>query len=127
MIVVVQDAGMESDDNKPFYEEDEEEEEVEKNKKPVFKLLLDQDHKLLLRNAKPLLQSRNASVSYQSLHCKYTYKYNNCVILHCSILFKLNNLNFKARHRLRLCLNRLKTADYGFIVGKKSDRAQIDV
>lgn len=71
MIVVVQDAGMESDDNKPFYEEDEEEEEVEKNKKPVFKLLLDQDHKLLLRNAKPLLQSRNASVSYQSLHCKY--------------------------------------------------------
>lgn len=69
MIVVVQDAGMESDDNKPFYEEDEdEEEEVEKNKKPVFKLLLDQDHKLLLRNAKPLLQSRNASVSYQSQH-----------------------------------------------------------
>lgn len=67
-IVVVQDAGMESDDNKPFYEEDEEEEEVEKNKKPVFKLLLDQDHKLLLRNAKPLLQSRNASVSYQSQH-----------------------------------------------------------
>lgn len=70
MIVVVQDAGMESDDNKPFYEEDEEEEEVE-NKKPVFKLLLDQDHKLLLRNAKPLLQSRNASVSYQSQHYNY--------------------------------------------------------
>lgn len=71
MIVVVQDAGMESDDNKPFYEDDEEEEEVEKSKKPVYKLLLDQDHKLLLRNAKPLLQSRNASVSYQNQHFKY--------------------------------------------------------
>uniref|UniRef100_A0A1B6FZ03 AP-3 complex subunit beta n=1 Tax=Cuerna arida TaxID=1464854 RepID=A0A1B6FZ03_9HEMI len=53
------DAGLESDDNQlPFYEEDEP--ESDKNKKPAPSL--DPDHKLLLRNAKPLLQSRNASV-----------------------------------------------------------------
>lgn len=51
---------MESDENKPFYE-DEDEGEVDKAKKPSYSL--DMDHRLLLRNAKPLLQSRNASVS----------------------------------------------------------------
>lgn len=47
---------------RPFYEDEEEgeadEEEVEQRPKPM-----DHDHRLLLRNAKPLLQSRNAAVS----------------------------------------------------------------
>jgi len=29
--------------------------------------VLDQDHRLLLRNAKPLFQSRNAAVNYYSM------------------------------------------------------------
>ena len=66
----------------PFYEESEEESEEEeeeegesgdegdsrdeekKKKKPKKKpYSMDSDHRLLLRNAKPLLQSRNAAVS----------------------------------------------------------------
>lgn len=42
-----------------FYESDEENEKVEKQKKPYT---MDPDHRLLLRNTKPLLQSRNAAV-----------------------------------------------------------------
>ncbi|XP_054288038.1 AP-3 complex subunit beta-2 [Macrosteles quadrilineatus] len=52
----IDDAGIDSDDNKPFYDDEEE----PKTKKHTVSL--DPDHKLLLRNAKPLLQSRNASV-----------------------------------------------------------------
>lgn len=62
----------------PFYEEDESESEdgdsdesgegegegKKKKKKPKKKpYTMDPDHRLLLKNAKPLLQSRNASVS----------------------------------------------------------------
>ena len=63
----------------PFYSEEEEEEESEseedsneeeeekekKKKKPPKKkpYVMDPDHRLLLRNCKPLLQSRNAAVS----------------------------------------------------------------
>lgn len=47
---------------RPFYEDEEDggmdEEEMERRPKPM-----DQDHRLLLRNAKPLLQSRNTAVS----------------------------------------------------------------
>lgn len=54
-------AGEEVDDKeKPFYEDEEETEDQEvlaKRPKPM-----DPDHRLLLRNAKPLLQSRNAAV-----------------------------------------------------------------
>ncbi|XP_042226340.1 AP-3 complex subunit beta-2-like isoform X3 [Homarus americanus] len=54
-------AGSEDDDReRPFYEDDEEIEDDEtlaKRPKPM-----DPDHRLLLRNAKPLLQSRNAAV-----------------------------------------------------------------
>uniref|UniRef100_A0A8C9ZRY1 AP-3 complex subunit beta n=1 Tax=Sander lucioperca TaxID=283035 RepID=A0A8C9ZRY1_SANLU len=48
--------------DKTFYgsdEDEDEEEEEEKDKKPY---VMDPDHRLLLRNTKPLLQSRNAAV-----------------------------------------------------------------
>lgn len=65
----------------PFYDESEEEEEEEseeeesgesgeeeegkKKKKPKKKgYTMDPDHRLLLKNAKPLLQSRNAAVRF---------------------------------------------------------------
>nr|ASK06164.1 adaptor protein-3 subunit [Nilaparvata lugens] len=52
----LQDCGEESDENKPFYDD-------ESDSKPAKKsCTLDPDHKLLLRNSRPLLQSRNASV-----------------------------------------------------------------
>ncbi|XP_050688035.1 AP-3 complex subunit beta-2-like isoform X2 [Eriocheir sinensis] len=56
-------AGADVDEKeRPFYEDEEEdgemdEEEMERRPKPM-----DQDHRLLLRNAKPLLQSRNTAV-----------------------------------------------------------------
>lgn len=53
----------EDDENKPFYDDsDDEDEETEKPDKSKKKLMLDPDHRLLLKNTKPLLQSRNASV-----------------------------------------------------------------
>ncbi|KAF4526220.1 hypothetical protein B566_EDAN001905 [Ephemera danica] len=45
-------------EERPFYDDDEDEEEESARKAPS----LDPDHRLLLRSAKPLLQSRNASV-----------------------------------------------------------------
>ncbi|XP_012282049.1 AP-3 complex subunit beta-1 [Orussus abietinus] len=45
------------DDNRPFYESD-----SDSSVMKVPKSTLDPDHRLLLRNTKPLLQSRNASV-----------------------------------------------------------------
>ncbi|XP_053985309.1 AP-3 complex subunit beta-2 [Hylaeus volcanicus] len=48
---------IEEDENRPFYDSDS---DSSNTKKP--KLSLDPDHRLLLRNTKPLLQSRNASV-----------------------------------------------------------------
>nr|CAD7396285.1 unnamed protein product [Timema cristinae] len=60
----IDDLDEEDSEEKPFYEDDDDEdddkgEKVDKGKKV---LSLDQDHRLLLRNTKPLLQSRNASV-----------------------------------------------------------------
>jgi AP-3 complex subunit beta len=51
------------EENRPFYDDEEETENGKdtKNKKPSYSL--DPDHRLLLKNSKPLLQSRNASVS----------------------------------------------------------------
>ncbi|XP_068105187.1 AP-3 complex subunit beta-1 isoform X2 [Hyperolius riggenbachi] len=49
----------EEDAAKNFYESDEENEKEVKEKKPYT---MDPDHRLLLRNTKPLLQSRNAAV-----------------------------------------------------------------
>jgi len=48
---------LEEDENRPFYDSDS---DSSNTKKPKF--TLDPDHRLLLRNTKPLLQSRNASV-----------------------------------------------------------------
>ncbi|XP_069887317.1 AP-3 complex subunit beta-1 [Dipodomys merriami] len=48
------------DNEKNFYEsDDEQEEKTDKKKKPYT---MDPDHRLLIRNTKPLLQSRNAAV-----------------------------------------------------------------
>ncbi|XP_012232882.1 AP-3 complex subunit beta-1 [Linepithema humile] len=48
---------VDEDNNRPFYDSDS---DSSNTKKPKF--TLDPDHRLLLRNTKPLLQSRNASV-----------------------------------------------------------------
>ncbi|KAI4503874.1 hypothetical protein M0802_001277 [Mischocyttarus mexicanus] len=48
---------LEEDENRPFYDSDS---DSSNTKKPKFSI--DPDHRLLLRNTKPLLQSRNASV-----------------------------------------------------------------
>lgn len=54
-----EDDGLE-DKEKNFYESDEEQKEkTEKRRKPYT---MDPDHRLLIRNTKPLLQSRNAAV-----------------------------------------------------------------
>ncbi|KAG0715239.1 AP-3 complex subunit beta-1 [Chionoecetes opilio] len=58
-------AGVEVEDKEqPFYEEEEEEEEEEGEGEDTQRRhkLMDHDHRLLLRNARPLLQSRNAAV-----------------------------------------------------------------
>ena len=43
-----------------FYESDEEQKEKDRKVKHTY--TMDPDHRLLLRNTKPLLQSRNAAV-----------------------------------------------------------------
>lgn len=53
-----------SDDDEEDSEEDSDGEGKKKKKSPKKKpYVMDSDHRLLLRNCKPLLQSRNASVS----------------------------------------------------------------
>ncbi|XP_050802832.1 AP-3 complex subunit beta-1 isoform X1 [Gopherus flavomarginatus] len=55
-----EDGVLEEDNEKDFYESDEEQREKDqKAKKPYA---MDPDHRLLIRNTKPLLQSRNAAV-----------------------------------------------------------------
>ena len=59
------DDGVDDDEeeNKPFYDEDESDDAKTSSKSPKRSAYsLDIDHRLLLRQAKPLLQSRNASV-----------------------------------------------------------------
>ncbi|XP_070163648.1 AP-3 complex subunit beta-2 isoform X2 [Polyergus mexicanus] len=48
---------LDEDENRPFYDSDSDSSNTKK-----LKFTLDPDHRLLLRNTKPLLQSRNASV-----------------------------------------------------------------
>ncbi|XP_045112281.1 AP-3 complex subunit beta-2-like [Portunus trituberculatus] len=52
------------DKEQPFYEDEEEEEDAEADPEKLQQRpkMMDHDHRLLLRNAKPLLQSRNAAV-----------------------------------------------------------------
>ena len=49
------------DPNKPFYDDSDSEEESKKSTKKRT-APLDGDHRMLLKQAKPLLQSRNAAV-----------------------------------------------------------------
>lgn len=49
-------------EEKPFYEDDEEDKEEEKEKEVEKKAEMDPDHRLLLKNSRPLLQSRSPSV-----------------------------------------------------------------
>uniref|UniRef100_A0A3Q0SED8 Adaptor related protein complex 3 subunit beta 1 n=1 Tax=Amphilophus citrinellus TaxID=61819 RepID=A0A3Q0SED8_AMPCI len=51
--------GAEFDENKAFYDSDSEEKKDQTEPKPY---VMDPDHRLLLRNTKPLLQSRNTAV-----------------------------------------------------------------
>lgn len=51
---------MEEYNEKNFYESDEEQKEKDQKVKKLY--AMDPDHRLLLRNTKPLLQSRNAAV-----------------------------------------------------------------
>jgi hypothetical protein len=57
-------------DPKAFYESSEEDAGEFGSKKPQLNVrkpaIMDSDHRLLLRNARPLLNSRNAAVSLQS-------------------------------------------------------------
>lgn len=68
--------------DKPFYESDNsqsKDEEDTKNDKKSY--VMDPDHRLLLRNCKPLLQSRNSAVSsldfdkciYYYTHWQYSF------------------------------------------------------
>jgi AP-3 complex subunit beta len=54
--------GTHSEKEKPFYGESDDEGAMKDGKKEEASL--DADHRLLLRNTKPLLQSRNASVAF---------------------------------------------------------------
>lgn len=51
---------LEENDVKTFYESDSEEKKGQAEDRPY---IMDPDHRLLLRNTKPLLQSRNTAVS----------------------------------------------------------------
>lgn len=69
MCVYTQESLLEESGEKAFYASDDEEEDEDKKaeaaalpkRKPY---VMDPDHRLLLRNTKPLLQSRNAAVSH---------------------------------------------------------------
>lgn len=55
---VSQGAAVDENDDKTFYESDSED-----KKEETKAYIMDPDHRLLLRNTKPLLQSRNTAVS----------------------------------------------------------------
>lgn len=56
-----EDGGSESEEDSNEEEDGEKEEKKKKRKRKPY--IMDNDHRLLLRNAKPLLQSRSAAVS----------------------------------------------------------------
>ncbi len=57
---VFQGAVFDENNEKAFYDSDSEEKKEQTEAKPY---IMDPDHRLLLRNTKPLLQSRNTAVS----------------------------------------------------------------
>lgn len=60
---------LEENDEKTFYEPDSEEKKGQTQGKPY---IMDPDHRLLLRNTKPLLQSRNTAVSQTNTQTQQT-------------------------------------------------------
>lgn len=60
MFTHLQDCGFDENCEKAFYDSDEEKRDGVTQRKPY---VMDPDHRLLLRNIKPLLQSRNTAVS----------------------------------------------------------------
>lgn len=60
LLFVFQDAVFDENNEKAFYDSDSEEKKSQMESKPY---IMDPDHRLLLRNTKPLLQSRNTAVS----------------------------------------------------------------
>lgn len=64
-------ADEDEENKKPFYEDEDEAEEEQEKRAPT----LDPDHRLLLRSAKPLLQSRNAAVRIKSSGSRHYISY----------------------------------------------------
>ena len=69
-----------AEDSSSDSEDEEEEDSAEeskagrkKKKRKKKPYVMDPDHRLLLRNCKPLLQSRSAAVCYYSNPCRFTY------------------------------------------------------
>lgn len=60
---------LEENDEKTFYESDSEGKKGQTQDKPY---IMDPDHRLLLRNTKPLLQSRNTAVSQTNTLSQHT-------------------------------------------------------
>ncbi len=60
VLFVFQGAMFDENNEKAFYDSDSEEKKSQTEAKPY---VMDPDHRLLLRNTKPLLQSRNTAVS----------------------------------------------------------------
>lgn len=104
---VTQDA-IEADENKAFYESSEDSSEAEtkaKDTPPKKMYVMDPDHRLLLKNTKPLLNSRNGAVrNLLNYFLNFLVKYLFCFILkrfsnflqecNCSMLCKLLLLFF---------------------------------
>lgn len=68
--VFFQGAALDENEEKAFYDSDLEERQEKMQDKPY---IMDPDHRLLLRNTKPLLQSRNTAVSQIALHVESTH------------------------------------------------------
>ena len=60
VLFVFQGAMFDENNDKAFYDSDSEDKRDQTEAKPY---IMDPDHRLLLRNTKPLLQSRNTAVS----------------------------------------------------------------
>lgn len=65
VLFVFQGAMFDENNEKAFYDSDSEEKRGQTEAKPY---IMDPDHRLLLRNTKPLLQSRNTAVSKSLKH-----------------------------------------------------------
>ena len=72
---------MDDESEKAFYEaSDDEKDEGSGDKSKKRPYMMDADHRLLLRNCKPLLNSRNAAVSNVRHSCVMNYSKHNNII-----------------------------------------------